>query len=255
MRFYKEVILKKHSDYLPEFLGVILALLLLNLWYLSSFAIEYKILPVSLDYLYKGTVILIGAFVGAFSAFKLNSKNEEDKKYTEQKMAMNKALFVSIRQINAIKNMYKKLSQYNTELEKAFMLPAMKPPCYDELKYDFDELNFLLKDYPQTMMNLVIEQERFDQTFNSIQTRNNFYIHDVQPALSKHKLNRKNILVSDLANLLGERLFEGAINGAKSMYFHIESTDKSITEMHDEISKVAQKAFPNERFIKWKENN
>ncbi|MFT6349503.1 MAG: hypothetical protein ACJAYB_002529, partial [Psychromonas sp.] len=59
-------LLNKYKEYLPEFLGVILALLLLNLWYLSSLAIENKMLPANLDYLYKGVTVLIGAFVGAF---------------------------------------------------------------------------------------------------------------------------------------------------------------------------------------------
>lgn len=244
--------LKKYSDYLPEFLGVILALLLLNLWYLSSIAIENTILPVSLDYLYKGITVLIAAFVGAFSAFKLNSKKEDDKKYTEQKVAMNKAIFVSIRQINALKNMQKELSKYTKELDKAFKLPAMKPPCYDELKYDFDELSFLLEDHPQVMMNLVIEQERFEQAFNSIEIRNDFYVHDVQPALSKLALNGKDIIVSEFAKALGERLFEGALNGANTMYFHIEITNTSIVEMHDELSAVARKVFIGEKFVKWK---
>ena len=95
----KGLLLKKYNDYLPEFLGVILALLLLNLWYLSSLAIENKILPASLDYLYKGSTVLIGAFVGAFAAFKLKSKKDAQKKHREEKMAMNRALIGSNRNI------------------------------------------------------------------------------------------------------------------------------------------------------------
>ena len=231
---------------------MILALLLLNLWYLSSISIENTVLPVSLDYLYKGITVLIAAFVGAFSAFKLNSKKEDDKKYTKQKLAMNKAIFVSIRQINALKNMQKEFAKYTNELDKAFKLPAMKPPCYDELKYNFDELSFLLEDHPQVMMNLVIEQERFEQAFSSIEIRNDFYVHDVQPVLSKLALNGKDIIVAEFAKALGERLFEGAINGANTMYFHIETTNTSIVEMHDELSVVARKVFIGEKFVKWK---
>ncbi|PKG79879.1 hypothetical protein CXF80_17060 [Shewanella sp. Actino-trap-3] len=95
--------MKKYNDYLPEFLGVVLALLLLNLWYLSSLAIENKVLPANFDYLFKGLTVLIGAFVGAFAAFKLKSKKDDEKKHTKEKMAMNKAIFVCVRQIHAIK--------------------------------------------------------------------------------------------------------------------------------------------------------
>ncbi|MFT6349392.1 MAG: hypothetical protein ACJAYB_002413 [Psychromonas sp.] len=167
-------------------------------------------------------------------------------------MAMNKVLFVSVRQINAIKNMRKEFSKFTLDLDKAFKLPAMKPPCYSELKYDFDELGFLLENHPQTMMKLVVEQQRFDQAFNSIEIRNDFYVNEVQPVIGKLGYNRKSVSVDDFAEALGERLFEGAINGANNMYFHIEATDKSIIEMYDEISVVARKVFPGEKFIKWK---
>jgi len=242
--------LKKYNVYLPEFLGVILALLLLNLWYISSIAIENQILPVNFDYLYKGTTVLIGAFVGAFSAYKLNSKKEEIKEHTQQKLAMNKAIFVSIRQINAVENMQKEFSEYSTELDRAFKLPAMKPPCYDGLKYDFDGLSFLLEDYPQVMMNLVVEQERFEQVFNSIDIRNNFYVNDVQPALSKLELESKNISIAAFSKALGERLFEGAIGAADSMYYHVETTSESLVVMHNELAAVARKAFPGGKFLK-----
>lgn len=243
--------MKKYSDYLPEFLGVILALFLLNVWYLSSLAIEKQVLPVSLDYLYKGVTVLIGAFAGALSAFKLNSKKEDRKIYSAQKLAMNKAIFVNVRQINAVKNMLKEFSKYNSEFDKAFKLPAMKPPCYKELRFNFDELSFLLESYPQLMMNLVIEQERFEQAFDSIEIRNDFYVNEVQPALSHLQLNGKDVHISDFAESLGERLFEGSMNGANNMYSHIEKTDESIVLMHKELSIVARKFFPGEKFLKW----
>lgn len=244
--------MKKYNDYLPEFLGVILAFLLLNLWYLSSIAIENKVLPANLEYLYKGVTVLIGAFVGAFAAFKLKSKNDEEIKHTEEKMAMNKAIFVCVRQINAVKNMHKVLSKYSSELDRGFGLPAMKSPCYDDLKYDFDELGFLLEEHPQLVMDLVIEQERFEQAFKSIEIRNEFYINEVQPALSALNLNGKSFRVTDFSNALGERLFEGAINGAKTIYFHIGEADKSIVEIYDKLEAVSREIFPGEKFVRWK---
>lgn len=243
--------MKNYTDYLPEFLGVLLALLLLNVWYLSSLAIEEQILPVSLDYLYKGITVLIGAFVGAFSAFKLNSKKEERKTYSLQKLAMNKAIFINIRQINAVKNMHKLFSKYDSELDRAFKLPAMKPPSYKELKFNFEELSFLLEDHPQTMMNLVIEQERFEQAFNSIEIRNDFYVYEVQPILSELKLTNKDVPISDFSESIGERLFKGSIQGSNNMYFHIEETNKSIVEMNKELFLVAREFFPDAKFIKW----
>jgi hypothetical protein len=244
--------LKKYNDYLPEFLGILLALLILNLWYLSSLAIDNKIIPSNLDYLYRGVTVLIGAFIGALSAFKLNSKKDEDKKHTEQKMAMNKAIFVNIRQINAIKVMDKELSKYKSDLDKAFQLPALKPPCYKDLKYNFDDLGFLFEEHPQLMMNLAIEQERFEQVFKSIDIRNDFYITEVQPALSALKLNGKSVLAIDIPTILGERLFEGSINSARAIYSHIERSNKTLIEIHDEMAGISRKVFPGEKLVRWK---
>jgi len=249
MFLYKGECLKKYNDYLPEFLGVILAFLLLNLWYLSSIAIENKVIPSNLEYLYKGITILIGAFVGAFAAFKLKSKDDKDKKHTEEKMAMNKAIFVCMRQSNAIKNMHKVVSKHKSELDKAFRLQAMKPPCYDDLKYNFDELGFLLEQHSELIMDLVIEQERFEQTFKAVEIRNEFYINEVHPTLIALNTDGKSFRKIDFSDAIGERLVNRAISHANGMWFHIEETDKSILEMSDKLESVSREVFPGEKFI------
>ncbi|WP_157822254.1 hypothetical protein [Shewanella sp. Actino-trap-3] len=120
------------------------------------------------------------------------------------------------------------------------------------MKYNYDELGFLLEEYPQLVMNLVIEQERFEQAFKSIELRNEFYVNEVQPALSRLNLNGKSIVITDFANVLGERLFEGSIGSAKTIYFHLGEADKSIVEIYDELIAASRKVFPGEKFIKWK---
>lgn len=66
----------------------------------------------------------------------------------------------------------------------------MKPPDYSSVKQDIDSLQFLIdNDNAQILMELTIEQERFKQAINSINIRNEFYVNEVQPALSFHALN------------------------------------------------------------------
>lgn len=239
------------KNYLPEFLGVILAGSILNLWYLSSIAVENEVLPISYDYVFKGLTVLTGAFIGAFSAFKLNAKRETNQIYNDQKIAINKAIFIGIRQINAVKSMLNLYSPYKNELDRAFNLPAVKPPSYDDLKFDFEGLSFLLEGHPQLLMKLSIEQERFEQAFIAIEVRNNLYVNEVQPLLSNLERNGKKIDITVLENALGERLFKGSINGAAMAYALMESSDLTLVEMHDEISKIARVVFPGEKFVKW----
>lgn len=243
--------MNRYKDYLPEFLGLTLAFLAMNLWYLSSLVVANDVIPVTYDYLAKGFTVLVGAFVGAYSAFRLNSKKEAEKEYKDQQVVMNNTLFTLIRQINAVKSIKKNFDEYENPLDRAFQLPAMKPPKYDDLTFDYDGLSFLLHDEPQFLMELTIEQSRFEQAFNAIEIRNDFYVNKLQPALSANNLNGRPMPIEEFQEKLGEMLFEGSINGAKSMYYHIEESDKSLVEMYNKASKLARKVFPGEKFIKW----
>jgi len=245
--------LNKHYVYLPEFLGVTLAALMLNLWYLSSIAISNKVIPIQYEYLLNGLTVLLSAFIGAFSAFKLNSIKDTKKEYLSQKQAINKAIFITIRQINAVQSVLKAYDEYPTKLEKAFVLPAIKPPSYEDLKLNFTELSFLLEAHPQFLLDLAIEQERFEQTFKSIEIRNDFYVNEVQPALANLDLLGKKTNTSEFSSKLGDRLFEGAINAAKGMYYHSEQTNISLNDMHNKICKIAHSTFPGEKFVRLQE--
>ena len=73
----------KYKDYEPEFLGVFLSLLVLNLWYLSSVAIDNNFIPVSYNFIINSLIALVSTFVGAYSAFSLNNRKETKKIYID----------------------------------------------------------------------------------------------------------------------------------------------------------------------------
>ncbi len=243
--------MKGIKDYAPEFFGLLFAIGLLNVWYLSGLAIEKKIFPSTTDYLVEGCMVMLGAFIGAFAAFKLKQASEERALRKKRKKALNKALFVIARQSNAIQVIAKYFAQYEDELERAFNLPANSPPDYSTLKQDFESLTFILEtESPQTLMDLTIEQERFEQAISSIHIRNEFIVSEVQPALSYHALNGHPVPIEQFARTLGERLFQGAIHGAQVMYEHVEITDASLGEMFKKLDYFARKEFPGEKFVK-----
>ncbi|RPA22808.1 hypothetical protein [Shewanella frigidimarina] len=239
-------------DYQPEILGVIVALAALNIWYLSSVAIEESVLPKSYDYLIRALTVAVGGFIGAFSAFWLKSYEEGKKNRQKQKSALNSALFVLIRQINAIQCIKRDLDKYETPFHRGLSLPAMKSPDYSSVKQDIDSLQFLIdNDNAQILMQLTIEQERFEQAINSINIRNEFYVNEVQPALSFHALNGRPLLLAEFEDKLGERLFQGAINGAAVMYELVYASDASLHEKYTELRELAKKLFPGEKFVAW----
>lgn len=239
-------------DYQPEIFAVIVALALLNIWYLSSVAIEESIVPIGYDYLIRILTVAVGGFIGAFSAFWLKSYEEGKNETRQQKRALNAALFILIRQINAIHGIKKDLERYKTPVERGLSMPAMKPPDYSCLKQDIGSLHFLIdNDNAQTLMELTIEQERFEQAISAINIRNDFYVNEVQPALSFHALNGRPLPLSEFEDKLGERLFQGAINGAAVLYELVYASDVSLHEKYTELRAIAKKLFPDEGFVAW----
>lgn len=244
--------MKTLRDYQPEIFGVIVALALLNIWYLSSVAVEASVVPKSYDYLIRALTVAVGGFIGAFSAFWLKSYEEGKKNKEKQKSALNSALFVLIRQINAIQCIKRDLEKYVTPFERGLSLPAMKPPDYSSVKQDIDSLQFLIdNDNAQILMELTIEQERFEQAINSINIRNEFYVNEVQPALSFHALNGRPLTLAEFEEKLGERLFQGAMNGAVVLYELVYASDASLHEKYTELRDVAKRIFPDEKFVAW----
>lgn len=241
----------KFKDYLPEFLGVMLCVFSLNLWYFSSLAIHNEAAPVFYDFIINGLIILIGAFFGSYSAFKLNDKKSIQENYLAEKAAINKGLFITCLMMNAIKSVCKSYGPYESSPSRPFNLPAIKPSNYDHLRFDFESLCFLLEDSPQLLMDLDVEQKRFEMVFSAILLRNNFYVNEVQPVLSDSGLSNGDVTKEALKKTLGDRLFYGLENYTNEIYFHLKLTDKSLNEMYEEIIAEAKKRFPNEKFIKW----
>lgn len=136
--------MKSIKDYAPEIWGVFIAIITLNLWYLSSLAVEHKVLPYAATPLIGLITAAIGAFLGAYFAFQLRKYEEKTGKTEKQKSSIDEALLILIRQANALQNIYNDLKKYKQPHERAFLLPAIKPPSYSDLKQNLQSLNFLI---------------------------------------------------------------------------------------------------------------
>jgi hypothetical protein len=69
---------------------------------------------------------LLGTFLGASFAFRLTQDSEHRKQRSQQKEALNRALFVLARQMNAIYNLKKDYDSIPDPIERAFNLnPAV----------------------------------------------------------------------------------------------------------------------------------
>lgn len=64
------------KNYLPEFLGVLFALLLINAWYLSGIAIEQGVVPLYYEHIIRALTVAGSAGFGATLAFKFKNRLE-----------------------------------------------------------------------------------------------------------------------------------------------------------------------------------
>jgi hypothetical protein len=198
---------------------------------------------------------MLGTFLGALFAFRLNENKEQAKLENEQKAALNRALLVLARQRNAAALISRLLAPYKSRIELAINFPAHFPPSYSELVHKFDDLSFLLETgHANMLMRLTIEQERFHQMLECLRVRNEFYVNEVQPAIEQLSLNGKSTTGDQIAASLGERVFGGAMNGAEQVYDHVENAVTSLATMHTDLFAVAKKIFPHDPFVMFEMN-
>lgn len=197
-----------------------------------------------------GLFALLGTFVGALLAFRLEEGKEKSKESVARKAALNRAIVVLGYQHNEVRTYRDLVARYKTDIELAFSFPASQPPERIDVVQKFDDLTFLLNsNEPQVLFELIIEQIRFDQVLQSIRHRNAFYVEKVQPALSAEGLNNRQVSNVELKQRLGEYLYEGALMGARNILEHLNGSNESLPEMIANVRKVAKRLFPNDKFV------
>ena len=236
-----ENLASKSSPYIYGlmFLAVISALLIL---YLNGRIAEGPIVSALLA--------MLGTFLGALLAFRLNERKDDAKNEKECKQELNLALFVVARQCNAIANMKENLKEFRTDFERAFNCPAIRPPEYTDISINFGALGFLLDANVPLLMRLSIAEEGFHQAMYSLKARNDFYINEVQTAIATSGLNRKETTVAEIKTSLGERRYEGAFNMARVMYKLVDQCAESLPLLQAELHVEAKRLYKNSKFVK-----
>lgn len=239
------------ESYTPEILGVLVGTGALMLWYFSSLAIDKVVVPSSFQSMVTICGSAFGAFFGAYCAFKLRQQEENQSKRNKRKTALDLCLFTMVRQHNAVRAMKKQYDEYPDEFQRAFLMPAAKPPEYKDLKVSMDELIFLTDhESIKDLLHLSIEQERFEQVVFAVNIRNTYAVEYLQPALAKHGLNGKMVSYEELQEALGEVTFKTALSAANKAHELLNSAEKSILKMQNKIHTIAKSIYPEERFLR-----
>lgn len=235
----------------PEIMGIIVALLLLNLWYLSSLAIEHRVMPSTYDYIVNATVVLSAAFCGSFSAFYLNTRKERKIETSKKVDALNSALFITIQQINGLLLLKKAIEHYKNDPIRFLTIPSIYAPDYSALKVNLSRLEFMLKEHPNLLLDLSVEQGRFESAVRVTNMRADFHHKELQVALSNCKFNIGQPSIEQLINAVGERIVGTGIRLTDEVFSHVLLSVDSAIEVHNKLHEVALAKFPGKSFIKF----
>lgn len=152
---------------------------------------------------------------------------------------------------NALTFLKNELHLLENDESRAFKLRPWKTNDYDDLKFDVDALSFLIDtEKPNLLFELLMQQERFEQVINSIDTRSKYQVDIIQPLLEKSGIVDQKLPYEIFSNIIGKEKIEGLILATDEVYSHVyesyANTEIMLCELHDS----AKKLFPKEKFIK-----
>ncbi|MBY6069875.1 hypothetical protein KUV35_01090 [Marinobacter salsuginis] len=247
--------MKRFKPYLPEFLGVFIALMALNIWYFSSLAVSESILPKTYEYLIHATTVAMGAFLGAFLAFKFNEQIEAkriahtlERDKQREAICIQKALLIMVRQLNALGNLKKTMDNFKTKQALAFAMPAQRN-FYGDIYFDVEEISFLVGKSPMLLFEISVEQDSFVQTVGSLEVRNEFFLEKVNPTMEALGLNNRPASYQEIEARLPYPLFKGAIDGVTALSENLTQTLDRLEQKRIELLQLARQEYPNFQFL------
>jgi hypothetical protein len=139
-----------------------------------------------LNMLLTAVVTLGAAFLGAGYAFRLNDNANARQTVQGQVAAVNKALFVLVRQFNSLRAIQNQIiNPSRADLTRFINLRPVLPMSVVSPKLDVDSLSFLLEtECRGLLMELMIEQERFETSVQAINERSRLHIEVLQPRMA-----------------------------------------------------------------------
>lgn len=196
-------------------------------------------------------VSLFSVFFGASLAFKADAQKEQEKEKEKKVKSLNLALFSLGRMINAVEIMKHSMKPYMGDVIKmAFFMEASKNVEYGDISFEYADLDFILDSSDKNLLlEISIEKERFEQVLAASQIRSDFYVNEYQKVFEAKGLSGKKMNASQLRAEIGERIYEGCINGAETFKELLLSSSSSLPKTQERMLAVGRELFPNERLV------
>lgn len=195
---------------------------------------------------------LLAAFLGAWLAYRLQDNSRQRDEANTKISAANKAIFIVFQQVNSLRLFQMDFIDPHRRDPGIFisMSPIMQED-HKSIRYDFDGLNFLLgTKHKQLLLDLFIEQQRFEAAIQAINYRSELHIQQVQPSLALAGIKEGVDYPGEaFASALGPLLFKTMQRQTEQVIYHVDRTVRSLQEIKTKMQVVFRDLFPNNTFL------
>lgn len=195
---------------------------------------------------------LLAAFLGAWLAYRLQDNVRERNERNTNVSAANKALFTVFQQVNSLRLFQMDfIDPYRGNPAIFISMSPIMQEDHKEIRYDFDSLNFLLNTkHKQIVLDLFIEQQRFEAAIKAINYRSDLHLQQVQPALALAGIKENvDYPAEAFAKALGPLLFKTLQRQTEQVVYHVDRTVKSLEEVKRKMRTIFQELFTGKNFL------
>lgn len=195
---------------------------------------------------------LVAAFLGAWFAFALQSKKEDEAKRLADFEAANRAIFLLWQFVNELTGMKQQI--IDPVIDNPHIAIAMGPAViagYSNHRFDFDRLTFVLQTrHRQLLAELLVEEQRFHQAIEALNLRSDIHINQVQPVLEQRGfVENREYSTDEIRNMLGDRLYATMVRLTEQVVSHVVETAVSATALGRRLTIASREMFPGKQVI------
>ena len=214
---------------------------------------ETKTILLVLEALQPAVVPLGAAFLGAWLAFRLEDNARARQTVRDQVEAVNKALFVLIRQVNSLINTQTQIINPHREDPDCYinMRPSL-PKASGSPTLDLDSLSFLLEtDDRELLGELLVEQERFEASLQAINERSRYHLEVLQPRMAAARIGEHAEYPTDkIRSVLGESFVVLMQCATDDAIQHVDKTVGSNFALAAKFNHAMKRRFPKHTIIR-----
>ncbi len=221
----------------------------------SFFCPLFKFFEEYSESLVKYSSMGLASFLGAYFAFKFNTRLADKKEIKEQLEELRKAIFCISIKSNKLRSIYKQvLAPHKEKSTRWCSVPSYHQISNNQMNIDFSNLGFLQSKYGRELIELHVCEESFIVAVSALNERSKFHLEKLQPAQEKAlSKSEENINCNNLHEHIDMAIFELMKTNTNSCYTIFESAIDKYEKIQIKLSEISKEIYPKEKFLNYQE--